>query len=82
MPPLFERCCLGSLGIFGVFGFKAGCYSAKGTYPFKESFKGVPFFLLMSLSEPDLEDEEFLLVADNDDKEEDDDEEEDEEEEI
>ena len=74
--PLFESCCLGSLGIFGVFGFKTGCFSAKGTCPFKGSFKTVPFFSLLSLSEHDLQGEEFLLVADNDYEEEDEDEEE------
>ena len=78
----FERCCLGSLGILGVFGFKAGCFSAKGTCPFKGSFKIGPCFLLLSLSERDLEDEEFLLVAEDDDDEEDEDEEQDEEEET
>ena len=74
--PLFEHCCLGSLGIFGLFGFKAGSFSSKGTWPFKWSFKTFPFFLLLSFSEPNLEDEEFLLVADDDDEEEDEDEEE------
>ena len=63
-----------------MFGLRAGCLSARGTCPFRGSCKEVSFFLLLSLSKPDLEDEEFLLVAD-DEAEEDDDDDEDEEDE-
>ena len=54
-----------------MFGLMAGCFSAKGTCPFKGSSRAVPFFLLLTLSEPHLEDEEFLQFADDDDEDED-----------
>ena len=37
-PPGLERCCFGSLGIFGVLGCRVGCLSAFGTSPLRGSF--------------------------------------------
>ena len=70
-PPGLERCCFGSLGIFGVFGLRAGCLSAFGTSPLRGSLGCVAFFPLQ-LSESDRVVDEFLLVADDDDDDEDD----------
>lgn len=54
MLPFGERCCCGSFGILGVSIFRAGCFSATGSFPLSESFAlGV----------------EFLLLADNEDEE-------------
>ena len=74
-PPCLERSCLGRFGIFGVLGFRDGCLSARGTCPSRGSFNVVSFFPLLSLSEPEREDKEFLLVADEEEEDVDDDEE-------
>ena len=74
--PLFERCCLGNF--FGVFKLMTGCLSATGTCPLNGSFWEVPFFLLLSLSELDLNNEEFLLLADDEEEDDDNDEDDDE----
>ena len=71
-PPGWERCCFDSLGIFGVFGLRAGCLSAFGPSPFRGSLGCVALFPL-SLTESDREVDEFLLVADEDEDDEDDD---------
>ena len=72
-PPCLECCCLGSSGIFGVLGLRVGCLSAWGTSPFSGFFTVVALFPLLSLSEPEREDEESLLVADKDEDDVDDD---------
>ena len=67
--PLLERCCCGSLGIFGVLALRVGCLYATGALPCRGSVV-VPCPLELSLSDPDLDDKEFLLLADDNDDEE------------
>ena len=43
-----ERCCFGSLGIFGVLGCRVGCLSAFWTSPLRGSFTcgALPFVIV------------------------------------
>ena len=68
------------MGILGVLGFRVGCFSTLGTSSPRGSFSQGALFL-MSLSESDLEVDEFLLLADHDEDEDEDEEDEDEDEE-
>ena len=76
---LWEHCCCGSFGSLEVFLLRVGCLSATGSFP-SRGLLLFPIPFVLSLSNPDRDEEDFLLFADNDNEDEDEDEKEEEDE--